>query len=341
MKEDKSLKEFDKVASDIAQIKDKGNFVVDMTTDEGYEASKRFVLDITTPARTSLDEAHKSVKAYWIAGGKKVDGIKIDLMDALKEIQKPHQEAYKEVDRLKKEKKAKFNSDLQLKIDWFNNFKYESGTSDYITQLIQDCGEVDTSEGFYHRQSDAIKARAEALEFLNETLLKTVGREAEEARQKELAEENRIRQIEIDAQQAIMDAKQADFDRKQAEFDKAEQAQQRKTDQEFEDKRLADFVANKRLQEVKYEEERIKEELLHKKEMAALKIKQELEQKEESERLEKERIDRENKLRAGRTKNRNEAARVLVAKVGLTKEDAIKVMNLQSSGEVPFVTTNF
>ena len=107
MNEVKELVEFDKIAAGMAEIQSQGNFLPDTTTKKGYEASKRFVLDITTPTRTSLDKAHKTAKAYWIAGGKGIDSKKNELMDLLVEIQKPHQEAYKDFDQIEKNQACK------------------------------------------------------------------------------------------------------------------------------------------------------------------------------------------------------------------------------------------
>ena len=73
MSEVKELIEFDKIAAGIADIQEKGNFIPDMSTKEGYQASKRFVLDETTPTRTRLDKAHKTAKEYWKIGGQNVD----------------------------------------------------------------------------------------------------------------------------------------------------------------------------------------------------------------------------------------------------------------------------
>ena len=87
MSTENSLKEFDKVMAAVMEIQDKGNFLPDTSTKEGYEASKRFVLDVTTPARTKLTEAHKKAKSHWIAGGKNVDNKKNELMDLLVGIQ--------------------------------------------------------------------------------------------------------------------------------------------------------------------------------------------------------------------------------------------------------------
>jgi len=88
MSEVKELVEFDKIAAGIATIQDKGNFIPDMSTKEGYQASKRFVLDETTPTRTRLDKAHKTTKEYWKLGGQNVDKKKNEILDLLVDIQR-------------------------------------------------------------------------------------------------------------------------------------------------------------------------------------------------------------------------------------------------------------
>lgn len=223
MNEANELVEFDKIASGIKEIQEQGDFIPDVSTKEGYEASKRFVLDVTTPTRTKLDKAHKTAKSYWVTGGKNVDAKKNEILSILVDIQKPHQDAYKEHDQIAKDKKLKFESDLQDKIDVIYNYRtLQFVHSSDVSIAIQSCGETDTSDGFYHRASDAAKVRAESLEFLNDLLMSAVNHEAEQERQQRIAEENRIRQIEIDAQQEAMRLQQEEMNRKQAEIDRVQ-----------------------------------------------------------------------------------------------------------------------
>ena len=238
MSEVNELVEFDKIAAGIAEIQEKGNFLPDTTTKEGYEASKRFVLDITTPARTKLDKAHKTAKAYWVAGGKKVDGKKKEIMDILVDIQKPHQEAYKAFDQAEKDKKAKFEQDIQNKIDILFNYRIipNGSTSESITSLIQQCGETDTQNGFYHRATDALNVRQESLDTLNDLLMQCVAYEAEQEQQAKFAEQNRIQQEALEAQQEEMRLQQEEMDRKQREIDEAQNAIAEKARIEAEEK---------------------------------------------------------------------------------------------------------
>lgn len=224
MNEVKELIEFDKIAAGIAEIQEQGNFIPDVSTKEGYTASKRFVLDVTTPTRTRLADAHKKAKAYYLEGGRAVDKKKNEILDLLVDIQKPHLDAYKAKDQEEKDRKAKFEQDIQDKIDVLYNYRLlpHGSTSKSIADVIQMCGETDTQDGFYHRATDAFNIRQESLDILNESLMQCVAYEAEQARQAELAEQNRIQQAAIDAQQEQMRLQQEEIDRKQAEIEAAQ-----------------------------------------------------------------------------------------------------------------------
>lgn len=224
MNEVKELVEFDKIAAGIAAIQEQGNFLPDVSTKEGYEASKRFVLDVTTPTRTKLAGAHKTAKAYYLEGGRAVDKKKNEILDLLVEIQKPHMDAYKAKDQEEKDRKAKFEQDIQDKIDILHNYRLlpNGSTSESIADVIQACGETDTQDGFYHRASDAFKVKEESLEILNDSLMQCVAYEAEQARQAEIAEQNRIQQAAIEAQQEQMRLQQEEINRKQAEIEAAQ-----------------------------------------------------------------------------------------------------------------------
>jgi len=222
MSEVKELIEFDKIAAGIADIQEKGNFIPDMSTKEGYQASKRFVLDETTPTRTRLDKTHKTAKEYWKLGGQNVDTKKNEILTLLVDIQKPHQDAYKAHDQAEKDKKAKFDADIKEKINFFNECCHQASSTNStgISDLIDSCGEIDTEQGFYHLKSDAIKARTDALEFLNEALVVAANREAEQQREAELAEANRVQQEDLEAQKEVMRVQQEKMGAQQAEIDR-------------------------------------------------------------------------------------------------------------------------
>lgn len=328
MNEVKELIEFDKIAAGIAEMQEKGNFVPDMTTKEGYNASKRFVLDETTPARTRLDKAHKSAKEYWKVGGQSVDKKKNEILNLLIEIQKPHQEAYKAFDQAEKDKKQKFEDDLQIKIDCFYHYANQSinASSDQITSLIQECGETDTQEGFYHRGSDAAKAKAEAMDILNDSLMKAVSREAEQQREAELAEENRLRQIQIDEQQESMRLQQEKMDAQQAEIDRVANESRAKIQAEEDEKQR--LIA--KAQQAEEEKQRAIEREQYAKEQsekAAAKALENEKQRQYNERVEQEAAQAKleaNKKHTGAV--RKEIKDHLISSCGLDNDLAVSVV---------------
>ena len=347
--------EFDKLAAGIASIQEKGNFLPNMETKEGYEASKRFVLDFTTPTRTKLDEVHKNAKAYWVKGGKSIDKKKNEIMDLLVDIQKPHQEAYKAFDQAEKDKKLKFESDLQDKINKFYDFKFmvdiNVTTSEEITSIIDSCGEIDTVEGFYHRAKDAEITKQETMVILNDCLMSIASREAEQAKQAELAEENRLRQIQIDEQQEAMRLQQEEMDRKQAEFDRIENEAKEKAQSEADEKKcLIDEAAQAELEKKQAieREEQAKQAVIEREQYAKQQANLAAEQAIKDEQIKQQKIIDDQKAidekRANNnrhvTKIKKQAKESLIA-IGLSADDAVKVVQALSGKTIKNCSINY
>lgn len=182
------LTKFDKVVSDIVEIQKRGNFLPDCSTNEGYEASKRFVLDYTKKAKKALTDAHKEVKKPFWDKCKFLDGKKNELMPILEQVESPHKLAYKAKDQEKKEEEAQFDAMIQGKIQLLIDFRSQTvgKSSEEITDMIQACGETDTEEGFYNRAGDAAKERTETLRVLEQALMIAVQSEAMEKQKREL-----------------------------------------------------------------------------------------------------------------------------------------------------------
>jgi len=343
MSEVKELVEFDLISAGIAEIQEKGNFIPDMSTKEGYEASKRFVLDETTPTRTRLDKAHKTAKDYWKVGGQNVDKKKNEILDLLVAIQKPHQEAYKAKDQEVKDKKAKFEQDIQDKIDLFAGYCQQAATvtnSDGVSELIDSCGEIDTVEGFYHRGADAVKAKADAMNYLNEFLMSTVNREAEEKRQADLAEENRLRQIQIDEQQETMRLQQEEMDRQQSEINRVANEAAAKAQAAADEKQRLIDEAERAEQE--------KQQAIEREEYAKQQAKEASERATQEEQARQKRVIDEQKAvdekRANNnrhvTKIKKEAKESFMA-AGLSEEDSVKAVQALSGGNIKNCTINY
>ena len=342
MSEIKELVEFDRIAAGMARIQEEGNFLPDVTTKEGYEASKRFVLDVTTPTRSALDKAHKTAKTYWLNGGRSIDAKKNELMDLLVEIQEPHQKAYKDFDQIEKDKKAKFESDLQERINIFHNFCViaQGLDSSAITGLIQDCGEIDTQEGFYHRGAEACKARGDALVFLNEALMSAVNYEAERQQQAQLAEQNRLQQIEIDKQQGLMRLQQEAINKKQEEFDRIENEEKERRQKEVdEQQRLIDVAA---LAEREKQAAIEREQYANEQAVIAADNAKKMEVERQQEQIRSDRIAAEKREsnKAHQMKIHHAITKVLVEN-GISDEDALKVITLAWKKQLPNLVINY
>ena len=342
MTEQKEMIEFDKCAARVIEIQEAGNFIPDMTTKKGYEASKRFVLDHTTPARTDLASAHKAAKAYWLAGGKAVDKKKNEILQILVDIQQPHQDAYKAVDQAEKNKKAKFEQDLNDKIEEFNTFCHSVHglSSESITEVIQSCGEIDTEEGFYHKKAEAAKARLDALEFLNDALSNALKHEAEIKEQQRIAEENRIRQAEIDKQQEAMRIQQEEMDKKQREIERKEN--------EAKEKEQLEAAEKQRVIDEREAAEREKQAAIEREAYAVKKAEEAAEQARLAEKARQEQLAEEQRIKDEKraannrhvTKIKKQAKESLLA-IGLSEDDAIKVVQSLSKGEIKNCSINY
>lgn len=344
MSEVKELIEFDKIAAGIADIQEKGNFIPDMSTKEGYNASKRFVLDETTPTRTRLADAHKKAKEYWKLGGQNVDKKKNEILELLVDIQRPHQEAYKAHDQAEKVRKAKFEQDIQDKICEFYDFKFmvdiNKTSSEEISRIIDSCGEIDTAEGFYHKSKEAEIAKQETMVILNDCLITIVNREAEQQREAELAEENRLRQIQIDEQQEAMRIQQEKMDAQQAEIDRVANESRAKAQAEADEKqRLIDEAEQAELEKKRAVER--EEYAKQQAEQAAERAKQDEINRQKAEQ-EKQRIADEKRANNNRhvTKIKTQAKKFIMS-FDIDEETAIKLVQAISHKDESTLTINY
>ena len=247
------LKAFDKVLADLAEIQNKGNFLPDCATKEGYEASKEYVLKVTTPARTALTSAHKQAKAFYLEGGRAVDAKKNEVMEILEAAQKPHQEAYKSVDEERKRIKAAKEAAIQNGFNTLNGY-IESAfnqSSSVIQELIDDCGCFDADQSVYGKETPAIidlqskvigkltDAMSTALQF-EEMQLKAdelaKQQAAIEEHQRKIAEQEAAQQREIEQAEMRERMRQEAEQEAAAETDRlkkeAEQSELRRIEQE-------------------------------------------------------------------------------------------------------------
>ncbi|TDI70252.1 MAG: hypothetical protein E2O86_04100 [Bacteroidetes bacterium] len=125
-----SIVEYDEISSQIDTVKETANFLPDVSTDEGYQKSKRVSLDIGK-LLTALEKTRKEQKAHFIEGGRQVDIQAKSIVAKLEEIQIPHKEAYKELDNLKKQREEDRKSNIRDKTDIINIIENLNKDSDF------------------------------------------------------------------------------------------------------------------------------------------------------------------------------------------------------------------
>ena len=320
------LAKFDKVIADVDAVKDAGNFIPDMSTKDGYEASKRFVLDNTAPMKKALEKAHKEIKAPFWDACKMLDSKKKELLVMIEDIEAPHKDAYKLHDAEVKRKKEESERAVQTKLDWFDDvlsFSFNA-TSEQVEKALEDCQDYEMDFDFFGKRIvEAQEKQADTISKLTDRLTQQV-----------MFEQSEKQRLEFES-------KQRELEEREAKLFAAEKEKQDAINLEAELKERAE-------REAKQEEERKQSELNHQKQMKELAEKQEADRLErekqiklQEEKEEADRLERESQLRKSRTKNRNEAAKQLMELTGITKEQAIEVCNEIASNKVTFLTANF
>lgn len=322
------LAKFDKVMADVDAVAELGNFIPDMSTKDGYNASKRFVLDNTMPMRKALEAAHKEIKAPFWDACKFLDGKKKELLTLIEAVEKPHKDAYKEHDAEIKRKKEEAAQAVQSRFDELDQYLIYSANpdvnSDSIQGVIDSLQDADVCPDFFGARLDSY------IDKLNVTIS-----------QLSSSLTQKIQFEQMKKQQEEMEAKQREIERQQREIQEAKEKAEFEAAQE---KRRIEMLELERQREI----ERKEAEEKHAEEMKLLAEKQERERieaeqkaKEDAERIAKEKVEAEQKARQTRTKNRNEAARQMVDIANVTKEQAISICNSIAAGKILFVNSNF
>jgi len=276
---DFKIAEYDEFSAKMDELKDKANHIPDASSEEGYEKAKRIHLDFRK-IENALEKVRKDKKAYFIQGGKEVDGQAKSIMKQIESLRLPHTEAYQEIDNAKKEREAKRKADLEERVECIRmlpEFMAEC-SSDEIQGAMQEM-QAEECEGFYEFSAEALKARNSTRESLGALYVKVKQSEHDAAElaklKKEQAEreqkdrEDRIareakeqaeaatKAAEEREKQAILDAEQAKENARLA----AEKAEADRVEAERVAKEQAETAAeNARIAEVKRQEDAVKAE---------------------------------------------------------------------------------
>jgi len=242
--------EYDEIAEQIETVKEAADFLPNVSTNEGYEKSKRVSLDVGK-LLTALEKTRKEKKAYFLQGGKEVDSQAKLIVAQLETIQLPHKDAYKELDNLKKQREIDRKAKLEERVNYIRTLPelLAESSSDEIQGAMQSMANEECLD-FYEYSSDALKARISTREAL--ALLFT---------KKDKEENDAIELAKLKKEQAEREQKERE-DRIAAEAKQEAEAVAAKAVKDKEDAKQAEELAKKQAEEA--EKARIESEKVSK-----------------------------------------------------------------------------
>jgi hypothetical protein len=166
-KEGFHIVEYDEISAKLDEVEEAANFLPDVTTDEGYNKSKRVSLDVGK-LLTALDKKRKEKKAYFLNGGREVDGQAKAIAARLEEIQLPHKSAYKELDNLKKEREANRKAKLEERVQYIRDIS-ELMADSHSSEILAAMNQMQEEEclDFFEYTDQALKARNDSRKSLS------------------------------------------------------------------------------------------------------------------------------------------------------------------------------
>ena len=332
--------EYDEFAAKLEELKDTSNFIPDVSSDEGYDKSKRIHLKFRK-IENSIEKIRKDKKAYWMEGSKQVDSQAKALISKIAELRLPHTEAYQELDKLKKEREQKRKDELSSRVAYIRDLPemLSDSCSDEILPAMEAMNVEDCLD-FYEFTQEALKARNKTQKALADLYARKLKEEREaielEKLRKEKAEREQKEREDRIAKEAAAKAeaeKQAAIDReRKAEADKiaAEKAAIEAEKRRLEEAEIAKQEAIKAAEVAKRQAEEAAESArlaeIKRAEDEALRVKQEQEKREA------------NKMHIG--KIRKEAKESLMA-LGLSEKGSKMIVMAIHDGGIKNVNINY
>lgn len=242
------VSEYSEFYNQIATVRDLCNFIPDMTTDEGYNKSKRVALDVGK-ILTKLEKVRKDKKSFFIEGGRQVDSQAKSIAAELEEARLPHKEAYKALDGLVKERERKRKEELENRVEHLRTLPQQmaDSCSDEVLTALQYLQKEECLDFFEFTQL-ALMARNDSRKSLQEMYTRKLKEEKDAEELKRLREEQARREQQ----------EREDRIRKEA-TEKAEREKAEAIAREKEAKRMAEEAAKREAEARAMAEQRAKE----------------------------------------------------------------------------------
>ena len=172
------LEKYNAFEASIVEIEEACNFIPDVSTKEGYEASKRIGLD-GRKVEKAIDDKRLELKKEAMQEADEIHAKGKALCERISQAYKPHQEAYKKRDADIKAAKQAVNDAIDLRIEEIRNIVndcYDLNSSQ-IQEKIDFIFNVDIEAG--KRTIEVGQARDSALSKLGKMKATAIVREAE------------------------------------------------------------------------------------------------------------------------------------------------------------------
>jgi len=266
--------ELDKVAEQIKEAKEVANFLPDVSSNEGYEKSKRVSLDIGKML-TALEKTRKEKKEYFLQGGRQVDKQAEALREQLEQARLPHKEAYKKLDEERKQREDDRKAAHEKRIYNIEMLPETLVDADSVTiKKVLSTLVNNKCEGFEEYETKALRVKDDTIKVLSAKLNDREKREKDAAELARLQEEEAKRKQEAREEEIRKEARaKAEAESKKAQEEKS--AAEAKAKKAEEDKIAAEYLAKKAqadaetLAKKNAHEKKLAEELAEKNRIAA------------------------------------------------------------------------
>lgn len=219
MKDVQIYGEFD---AKIAEVKDACNFLPDVSTDEGYEKSKRVALDVGK-ILTAIEKKRVEEKSESLAKGKRIDSEAKVLKTKLQEFQLPHKDAYKELDGLKKEREQRRKDELEERVRVIRELPEAMADSDSSgVKMALESLATEECLDFYEYATPALLARNASKEALSKMFADKLQSEKDAVELEELRKKQAEQELK-DRDERVAKEAAAEADRKTDAAKEAEQ----------------------------------------------------------------------------------------------------------------------
>lgn len=224
---------YDEFREKVGDVKLACDFIPNVSTDDGYEKSKRVSLDVGK-ILTAIDKARKIEKAESLATGKRIDSEAKTLVAELEGFQSAHKLAYKNLDQAKKDRETARKAGLELRCEEIEGLPFALHEMDSgAVQCALEGLIADECLDFYEYTERALKSRNVSRDALSAMFSTKLQQEKDAKELKELqAKSAEADKIIADAKLVALGESQAAAKQKQADEIEARQEATRLADRE-------------------------------------------------------------------------------------------------------------